>query len=140
VRGRAPRDKVGDDLADHRRELEAVAGARRGHDHPVVARHPAEDEIAVGRHGVEADGGGDPRPLGGGQMRGNAEESHARRNRTPGLSRAFCRWICEIASTVNEKPSQRAQSPVFDSQDSHLPAGGGQLDRHTPQPLVRGRQ
>ena len=46
--------QIGQRLADHRRELEAVAGAGRG-DHDALASGQAiDDEIAVGRHGVEA--------------------------------------------------------------------------------------
>jgi tripartite-type tricarboxylate transporter receptor subunit TctC len=43
VGGRSRRREISDDLADHRGELEAVPGARRGHDHAIVARQPIDD-------------------------------------------------------------------------------------------------
>src|SRR3954447_14171450 len=60
--GPALRHQVGQDFTDRRGELEAVAGAGRG-DQDVRRRGQAADqEIAVGRHGVEARLGGPERP------------------------------------------------------------------------------
>jgi hypothetical protein len=52
------------------------------------------------------------------------------RDPIPALSRAFCPWICEIASTLDKKLSQWIQGPILDGQDSHLPGGRGQFDWH----------
>ena len=51
--------EIGENFADHRRELEAVAGAgRRDHDRGGAGQ-PVDDEIAVRRDGVEAGPGVD---------------------------------------------------------------------------------
>src|SRR6202035_5672898 len=68
MRGRAGGGEVGEDFADRGGELEAVSGAGRG-DHDLgCARQTIDDEIAVGRHGVEAGLGLDQAPIRGRQM------------------------------------------------------------------------
>src|SRR5271163_3211890 len=76
VGGRTGDGEVGQDFTDHRGELETVPGARRRHDDRLVARHPVEDEIAVGCHSVEASGGGEAPAIGGGQMGGEHRADH----------------------------------------------------------------
>src|SRR5215475_2275129 len=51
--------EVAQNLADHRRELEAMTGAGRSDDDIGGAGQAIDDEIAVGSHGVEAGFGGD---------------------------------------------------------------------------------
>src|SRR5262245_4492463 len=51
--------EVAQNLADHRRELEAMTGAGRSDDDIGGAGQAIDDEIAVGSHGVEAGLGGD---------------------------------------------------------------------------------
>src|SRR5581483_2322453 len=48
------RSEIGENFADDRGELEAMAGAGRGDDDLRMLRQPVEDEIAIRRHGVEA--------------------------------------------------------------------------------------
>ncbi len=66
---RAVGGEVGEDLADHRRELEAVAGAGRGDDDLRRARQTVDQEIAVRGHGVETGLGRDHAAIRGGKMR-----------------------------------------------------------------------
>src|SRR6185503_3461143 len=47
-------DQVGDDLAHHRSELEAVTRAHAGDDHRVMARMAIDEEMEIRRVGVEA--------------------------------------------------------------------------------------
>src|SRR5215510_5946804 len=63
---RAGRGEIGDDFADHRRELESVAGARRRHDDLRVRL--IDDEVAVRRHRVKAGLGVQDGPVGLGQI------------------------------------------------------------------------
>src|SRR5579862_2934336 len=70
VPGRARGREVGQDFADRRRELEAVAGAGR-RDHDLRGAWQAiDDEIAVRRHRVETGLGFDQRTVRGRQMLG----------------------------------------------------------------------
>ena len=71
MRGRAGGGEVGEDFADRGRELEAVPGAGRG-DHDLRrAGQPIDDEIAVGRHRVEAGLGLEQAPVRGRQVLGD---------------------------------------------------------------------
>src|SRR5262249_31895054 len=70
VRRRAGGREVGENLADHGRELEAVAGAGRSDDDVRGGGQAIDQEIAVWRHGVEAGPSGHApavrgRPVGG---------------------------------------------------------------------------
>src|SRR5262249_33382070 len=51
--------KIGQNLADHRREFEAMTGAGRSDDDVGGAGQAIDEEIAVGGHSVQAGLGGD---------------------------------------------------------------------------------
>ena len=53
--GRAGGGQVGEYAADQARELEAMSAARAGDDHVCSARQEVDEELFVGRDGVEAD-------------------------------------------------------------------------------------
>src|SRR5262249_5305550 len=57
--GCTPGREVGQDLADHRRKLEAMTRAGRSDDDIGSAGQAIDEEVAVGSHGVQAGLGGD---------------------------------------------------------------------------------
>src|SRR5206468_11351694 len=71
VPGRSRRGEIGEDLADHRGELESVPGAGGGDDDIGRAGVSVDQEIAVGSHSIEAGFGADHSAIGGGNVIGD---------------------------------------------------------------------
>ena len=67
---RSCRREIGENFADHRRELESMAGAGRSDDDVGRAGQTIDQEIAVGGHGVKAGLRRDQLAIGGGNVIG----------------------------------------------------------------------